>query len=411
MSIQFETRPVRRPRGPDRALILAVALAAFVGLAVLKPWQSEAVPAVVHAPVPVPTRPLVAAAVAASPSPAPRSDRDLVSPIARTWPLLRGRLSDRSSLGFRSITEPDQSPSPGGGAGRDASVTTLVEGTLVEHWDAVAGGDAAALAGTAPGALPATRLARASRRQPVLAVGVTTGPATTPLDVRFWRVTATGSRSLTTSDLGAAARDLMYLTPAEDRPATSWPVGRYLAELLLDDRIIALPFEITAGPQPADPGPRAISFTPGPATIRAALANRGRGGFSIDVVGRATVVPVLAGDPLDAHGAWLALTRSPSGWPPPVVRLADPAPAVLGVTLPANSVLQSASLWVVAPETTPMAADRFVAREFVAFARPGRDTWPAGTYRITARYWDAAYRLREASWHLDAGSRRPILAP
>lgn len=280
----------------------------------------------------------------------------------------------------------------------------------MEHWDAVQGGDKAAIAATASDALPTTRLARGSGRQPVLAVGVTTGSLAAPLDVRFWRVGPAGSRRLSTTDLGGAARDRVYLPPAEDRPETSWPAGRYVAELLLDDRIVALPFEIAVGPQPAEPAPAAVSITPNPETVLAALAGRGRGGFSIDVDGRSTVIAVLPGDPLDAHAAWLVFARPRSAWPPRVVRLA-PDPAVLGVTLPTRSVLQSASLWGVAPVAEPLEAARIVGRQFVAFAPPDGGTWAAGTYRITARYWDAAYRLRESSWHMDVGGPGPMLSP
>lgn len=407
MSVQFDTRPVRRPRGPDRALVLALGLLAFVALAVLKPWQSEVAPPVPPAPAPSPTSPLVAAALA-SPSPAPRSDRDLVNAIGQGWSALRGGLSERSSLGFRAITEPDQSPSPGG-AGRDASITTLLAGTYVEHWSAVPADEAATLAARASGDVLSTLLASVSPRRLVLAVGVTTSPAAAPLDVRFWRVEPEGARRLTTTDLGGAAPDRVYLPPGEDRPAPAWPAGRYLAELLLPDRILALPFQVAAGQTaPASVSP-ALGFTPSAASIAGAFPMAVRGAFALDAGARPTVVPAGAGDPLDAHAAWLALARSSGVRPPPVVRFKSD-PAVLGVALPAQTVLQSASLWSVAPVAAPFAARRHAGSWFVAFSPP-RGTWPSATYRITVRYWDAAYRLHEASWHLDVGGPGPILTP
>jgi hypothetical protein len=411
MSVQFDTRPVRRPRGPDRALLLALGLVAFVVLAVLKPWQSEDPRPLPSTPVPPrATPPLVAAAIATpAPSPASRSDRELVNAIGQSWSALRGSLSERSSLGFRAITGPDQSPSPGGGADRDATITTLLAGTFVEHWNAVPADEAAVLAARASGDVPSTLLARASRRQPVFAVGVTTSPAATPLDIRFWRLDASGPLRLGTSDLGGAAPDRVYLPPAEDRPSAAWAAGRYLAELLLQDRILALPFEIVAGPTAVGPVRPPVGFTASAMTIEAVLPVGARGAFAVHDGARPTVVPASAADPLDAHAAWLAVHRSPTRWPPVVVQF-KPDPVILGVTLPAQSVLQSASIWRVAPVAAPLPAIRHAGSGFVAFS-PLEGTWPAATYRITVRYWDAAYQLRETSWHLDVGGPGPILRP
>ena len=51
------------------------------------------------------------------------------------------------------------------------------------------------------------------------------------------------------------------------------------------------------------------------------------------------------------------------------------------------------------------------ATPFVAFTRADGGRWPAGTYRITARFWDSAYRLTERSWHLDFGTNPDAPVP
>ena len=55
MSVSFDTRPVRRSRGPDRSALIAIALASFVVLAVVKPWQGEQADAVGPTAVPSPS--------------------------------------------------------------------------------------------------------------------------------------------------------------------------------------------------------------------------------------------------------------------------------------------------------------------------------------------------------------------
>ena len=173
--------------------------------------------------------------------------------------------------------------------------------------------------------------------------------------------------------------------------------------------------------------PSAVAFTPTVDSIVAVVARRGRGVFSVDALGRATVVATRGVRPLDRRRALLVPDEATTGRGPRIASLPDPAPTVLGVTLPRGSVLQAASLWATAPgvraldavvhvgrssatipaDARPLPELGFRRRGFVAFSRPDGGAWNAGAYRITVRYWDPDYRLQEWSWHLDVGRTRP----
>jgi hypothetical protein len=400
MSVQFETRPVRGSRGPNPALLLAAGLAAFVLVAIVKPWDS-AEPA--SAPLPAPSAASSARAVASVPVPSPApaggtgaSDwtPELTAVLRRHGPEIARSVSLGWQLGIRAVTWKGLFPGT-------SIATAPLYGSMLEWWYPAAEGRRSGWTSD-PLAIVAPW-----DRAPVLALGVTTGVGDDAVDVRFWRLTESGVERLAPVDVsGQRSGDRLFLPPAALAPDGGWPEGRYVAEVLLGSGIAAIPFRIGDGNGPAQPAPPPVVTMPGVAELARALSDRGV--FVVDGRGAIVVEPAAPISRLDPTRAWLAMGDPPTEAAPRIARFETPAPVVAGVTLPDGSVLQSASLWGVSPFAVPMEAARFVnpvgsPMRFVAFAPPIGGAWPAGTYRITARYWDGAYRLTERSWHFDVG--------
>jgi hypothetical protein len=400
MSIQFETRPVRRSRGPNPTLLVAVGLVAFVVVAVLKPWDR---PAPASAPVPAPTAaPSLAAAL---PSPASPSDGPAGAPGETDWtPQLTAILRDHGpeisrsvslgwQLGIRSITWKGLFPGT-------SIPTAPLYGSMLEWWYPARSGngsnwDSAPLEVVAP-----------SVRAPVLALGLTTALGDDALDVRLWRLTEQGAIRLTPIEVSGPGADArLFLPPTALAPSGGWPHGRYVVEALLGSGIVAIPFTI-GDPQPEAVPPLTRLDPPDVDGIAATLSAPGP--FVVGDDGAVTARAAAATQRMDPAQAWLAIGAPLGHAGPLVARFEGAAPAALGVALAQGSVLEAASLWGIAPHVGRLPALQLVnparsAYRFVAFATDDGRPWPAGMYAITARYRDATGRALEQSWHVDVG--------
>ena len=140
MSVQFETRPVRGSRGPNRAVLLALGLVAFVALAIVKPWDSSRpASAAVAAPTAGPSAaaavPSIPTATAAPAGATGETDwtAELTSILESRGPEIAREVSLGWQLGIRAITR------KGLFAGTTISTAPLY-GSMLEWWYPASGG-------------------------------------------------------------------------------------------------------------------------------------------------------------------------------------------------------------------------------------------------------------------------------
>lgn len=453
MSIEFKPRPVRGSRGPGAWPLLVIGLLVLLGAAVVKPWDSG------------PARPLRSSPPAHSPSidaPAPASPvvADLFDPWANApesvrllvarWDQVAEELPFHDRLGIRVISAHGPVSGQGSDAADPGTPIPILDGALIERWyPAPDRPDAGWQA-------PVLMLAGVTAERPALALAITTASGDAALDVRLWYLAAAAEPAPPSPDpqpLALAFRldqdgaDGLLMPNFGPGDAWAWPAGRFVAEVLLGSRIVAVPFEIPAGPPFADPNAgevaertfvlsadavgTALRFAEGP--IRIDPTGRGQYVpieadrsyvFTIQPSGHSALFVARAGPRLDSYAAWLATgdALDPQQGPSVLPVWAERA-TVLGVTLPPGTLVQSATLWRVAPAVQELDATRIEGdvalpaasdalpgpaasdgpRRFVAFVNPDGRDWPGGIYRIALRATTETAAANELNWHVAVG--------
>jgi len=286
-------------RSSRRPAVAAGLLAAFVVLAIVKPWEGPPV-APPTAPLPAeptsspPVSPLPAPSAAASVAPSlPAGDPPASE--AEAIPGILGALRSHPGWGARVVLE---DPRPGGGA------------DYIEQWYPVAAPVTSPDPGPDDIAVQATAFVA---RMAVRAIGVTAPPGTSPLDLRVWRLGPGPQAWLDVAPLVAAEGDgrLTILPPRVGGVAESeWPSGLYRLDLLLDDHsiarvsinVIAIPsFGRALGSPSPSPSP---SGGPSPAPT-GALASAPTGLFAL-VGGHVVALNGIAGVGTSPAGIWYA---------------------------------------------------------------------------------------------------------
>jgi hypothetical protein len=415
MATRFD--PVRlgggRRGGPNRGLVTAVLLVAFVAVALWKPWElaAPAAPRPSRDASPA-DRPTARPGATAEDRPADGPHSVLANPVpgrptaAASWadvaPALRlhsrwgvRALVDRLGRGLVERWKPSSPPvivPPSGGVPAGHAVGIRSAGVVMD----TAGGH-------------------------VRVLGVTAPPDETPLDVRVWWVPDSGDPvwlDVRAVDPAIPGAHLLLLPPRRvDGTAASWPPGRYRVDLLLGRAVVRMtvilpqaadsPERLERDPfVPAPPGPR-----PAPANPYSADLGGLQPGAFVVADGIAVNVASRLGGPLDATGAWLDARVSAAfgGDRPRDADVADvwlPGINGIGVMLPAEGRLEWASLERLAP--TPLVGVDAVSRSIVdarggspsvVFAPPRGGTWLAGTYAIDVRYLDHGFR-RSGTYHI-----------
>jgi hypothetical protein len=421
------TVKVRRPgRGPEPALVVALALVAFVGVALLKPWDPR--PDAPGAEGESVDRPVASAGAAGVATPrVPAADLGLGAPgspgavrlgLPRfDWPRVAelGAAPDRWGV-LAIVARPDRLP----GGRPPGSDEILVDGWfLSERWSAAAPTTPGLLSYSSdPERIVSDAVLMATDGAAVAALGITSPLSDVPLDIRIWRLSRDGgAERLVLRDLagGQPGGQRLFRPPwGATGGDEHWLPGLYRVDLLMGNYITRLTVLLlgTAGATPAPPlGPLTISAD---GALGESFLSLPLGPFAVDAELGAVHLAALPGPALDERETWLLY-----GSGPPVrertsiARLASDRILAFGLELPDSRRVRSAVLHRLAPMPERMSLATLPSwrrsgdarpRAWTAWAmlRPGdrSETWEPGVYRIDAE-WLEDGRLERGSWHID----------
>jgi hypothetical protein len=395
VSVEFE--PIRlghRRRRLDPLLVGVAAVAVALGAAVFKPWNEA--PTVAGPSVGVVAE-ASAAPVATAPVPSPVASASIALPpvvqansaSTLAWPEVEPILHWHDAWGIRAIVVQPLADTPLSARQR-----------LIERWYPLTVDDSGA-----PSRVD-------SNDRAIAALGLTSPPAHTPLDVRFWRETSDGLDWVDTQAIDAVPSGgaFLYVRPGVanglQRP---WEPGTYRIDVLVDGSVrrfgMVLPDRFSNVPLPAerpslrDNGPL---VEPGSSLLSDLPV-----GIFATTNGRAVPLAAVAGGPLDETGAWLNVDPGTGRRPRSFVAPAFlPRATGLGVALPSGSVVTSASIERVAPGPFPMAPKRVdpgalyeSPGSMVLFAAPD-GAWAPGVYRLSIA-WTEPEGVHQDSWHAE----------
>ncbi len=358
-SVDFEPvaiRPPGRRRRPDPVLIGAVAVVVALVVAVAKPWDGDPTVAIAS---PQPR----ATAAASVPVPSIRP-LDLTDPADAAT--LVSVLAPHPTWGVRVIAQEPGAASAGG---------------LVEHWlQAVP---------TPDGRISPLVMSSVTG---IAALGVTSPPVVTPIDVRAWGRGLDGQwhwldvGTVATDD---PAADLLLPPPIVDGVALpAWPVGRYRLDLLMGQ--VAYQLDLTIDPEVPAPEAPVSQWTP-PATT-GPLGGLGDVPVGAFAVGDGFVAS-LGGQPgprLSDAGAWLATDQ--------VATASLPSTTGLGVLLPVGARDVRGVIRRLAPEPFFLTPDGQIAiranaadepSPYVQFDAPEGTRFEPGVYALDTQWTDA----------------------
>ncbi len=285
---------VGRRRASTAPLVAIVVLTAFVGAALLKPWEGG--PAPLRSAGPAASRPPVAGA-SSSIGPAASPDE--------TGALLPGRpfrLPTDVEVVDAARVHPDWGVraviAPGAADGAQPPTSPV----LADQWQAI---------GTPPDA-PAVEVGTyavgPASDDEVLALGVTTPADALALDVRIWAIADDGTlrRESPRPIAGPETGSLLWRPdPRDVTRVGGWPGGKYRIDVLLAKGIVRVAVDVqTTGPRVLTNGP-----IPAPQDLAARLATTAPGVFAFNSF---DVLPVVVdpGGPLDERESWLVGTGS-----------------------------------------------------------------------------------------------------
>lgn len=407
---RFELAPVRvrRRRADLVPLLVLVALTAFVGVAVVKPWDRGAAghpaspgrsePTVADgSPAPLPSVGSAQPSPPATPTGTPPPTRPFLPPsdaalaaVARAHP----------DWGIRAVVAP----------GVDGARQLLSAPAIVDHWqpiDAPPDGDGVQVGSFA---------VASSAGDEVLALGVTTPANTLALDLRFWRILpdATLRRVIPRPIRGPETGAMLWLPdPRASTAAGGWPGGRYRIDVLLATRIVRVAVDVPE----ADAAVVTQGPIPVPHDLLTRLARIEPGVFAFN---RFEVLPTAAKPAtlLDERGSWLVAGSSGVDDPSVGRILGDPI-AGLGILLEPGVSFLDASIQQVAPVVTSPSfetedlgirmPDGQTALALV-FRRPGGEPW-AGSLALIVDSEDASGATVSQTWNLEISSTDPPPTP
>jgi hypothetical protein len=419
VTVEFD--PVRIGGGrrwPEPGTIVLVVAVLFVGLALLKPWETgrdgsdahgPAVAEASSAPSVVPPTPNEPPPTSSEPP-----DRGIAPEFVVTWAHVAAALQSHETWGVQAFVD-----------------RRIVEGLarprgarLFERWEPAAPPQPGIPDGSLPAGNAEETVVMPTSDEPVRVLGITSPVASRPLDARVWWLRPDEPpRWLDVRPVGVAVQDghLLLLPPRRtDGTASTWPPGRYRFDLLLGTSVtritVILPSSV-ARPDPADGGD---PFTPGSTvsqghagpfqvrTFGAGLSSTDTGAFVV-AEGRAIPLDAPGTVPLDEAAAWLDAAAGRPGQARAVAEVGARGVTGIGLRLPTGSEIRHIRLVRLAPAPLTEGANHFVGRfqeaaaslEVALFPAPGGPgaTWLPGSYAIEAT-WLEEGEPRTATWHM-----------
>ncbi len=406
-------RPQLEPVAPDgsgraRAVVALLAIAAFIGLAVVEPWAGQpASTPIARAPTAQPPPSTRVQPSPAQPSPTTTGDR---SPPRRStdWhrQFPRARAGDQG-WGVRALVAV-------GSAERETPGHS-VRPTIREIWRA----------------LPATtwgaRLRLGTEGHRVVALGVTSPREQPPLDVRVWRVWQERHHYVAAEHvaLPGQAVQTVLLPPADGAGERTWPPGRYRIDVLTGRAIMRIDVELPGNPVAVLRVPRS-----GPVAANEDLAatlggvRPGVHGLFLERAGPPHIACLDAetGPALEEAAAWLDLEGPASAAACPGPQATD-TPHAFALLLGEGERLRRASLHRLEPvaeslgtasllDTPPREGGTAGTRRLALFRASEAGRWQPGSYRIDAEWRDGQGR-HSGSWLLQlypgSSGPRPLL--
>ncbi len=389
-SVEFERVALgRRRRRIDPAVIGVVLVAVGLTVAVVKPWGGD--PSGPPSDVALATR----SSDPVASGPPSGNDRPIPAVVLAAAPTLEwddvaSVIRSHAEWGIRAILRSPSRSTIGAGAGYE------------ERWAAVR---------ERPDGSSRAILQVGDRS--LVGLGVSHPTGQTPLDVRIWRRSSTGT--LYWLDARPIARlpaqgGLIFVPSPSDPGLPAWAPGEYRIDLLLGDGVIrsveiAIP-DRYENVSPSSIDPQAVSEIV--ATSQADPSRVAVGPFAtIDHI--AYPLDGVGGPPLDEPGAWLDTEPGSGRVPADRVAVATlPRATGLGVRLPDGSRVRAASFQRLSPgplrsPPAPVGGeiiDRPGEDPWVVFAARRGDAWAPGVYRIDVT-WSDQDGLHDGSWHVE----------
>ncbi len=365
------------------AVLVAVGLMIFVGVALWKPWDSRLEGRGPSQPVTTVATPAATGDLAASSA----------SPIPSAFPFPTGFVPFPSNAALLAATTRQPAWGVRAMVLRPGGPIFTGRVNLAERWVRVP-------PNTAEGSPLLSALAIAQPDDDVAAIGVTTTDDALPLDVRFWRLPADGPpvRLAPIAIPGPEAGSWLWLPDGSYATVrATWPAGAYEIEVLLGPRIVRLVVTIPNA-APATLPSRSPSVDQ---PIDSVLGGLGPGLFALADGGGATLV---GGQPpvADEREGWLG----PSAGLPLVARVSSLDVTGFGAMLLAGQQPASIAVRQIAQRYSPLPirVDAYTVgpenrRAIVGRATAGGPV-PDGLYRVTVG-WTEGADARSGSWSVE----------
>lgn len=378
-----EPTPVRGGRRSTRSAVMAaVGLTIFVGVALWKPWEGR------------PDGPGPSLRVTTVATPAATGDlaASSASPIPSAFPFPTGLIPFPSNAALLAATTRQPTWGVRAMVLRPGGPIFTGRVNLAERWVGVP-------PNTAQGSPALSALAIAQPDDDVAAIGVTTTDDALPLDVRFWRLPADGPpvRLAPIAIPGPEAGSWLWLPdPSYATVRATWPAGAYEIEALLGPRIVRLVVTIPNAAPATSPSRPPFVDQP----IDSVLGGLGPGLFVLADGGGATLV---GGQPpvADEREGWLG----PSAGLPLVARVSSVDVTGFGAMLLAGQQPASIDVRQIAQRVSPLPirVDAYTVgpenrRAIVGRAAAG--LVPDGLYRVTVG-WTEGADARSGSWSVE----------
>lgn len=361
-----------------------IAIVVALAVAVVKPWDHQAVAPVAPAPSVAVVAPIPSATRV--PTPAPSIATHVLGSVSvPSWADVASAITPHDAWGVRAITVD----------ARQLLYRLAAGSSYHEHWSAAAastGAETATVGRTA---------------DPVSMLGVTSPREEAPRDVRIWRIHQFDQLEwIDAFRIAPEPSDasLLFIRPGRNGDAlTPWQPGQYRVEVLVADGIHRLWILV---PDPFGVVPPLDTWTHDRPTIetRGSDPSGIRIGLFATVDGVGVPLPARQTSPLDDDAAWLDLSDGAND----VVATAYlPRASGLGVMLTPHAAVSSATIQRLAPEggfDAPEATGGISESQgrtpYVLFAAPDETTWAPGVYAISVAWSDGA-GAHEGTWHVE----------